>query len=187
LESNNRVIKDENTFCERLTLSRFKILTLEIVEKWSKSYERGLKQFHDKQTVTLDIWTNSYQWVKLNKSIVSTKLENEIEFYIPAEQELNISKSEIDVMKKMKWYSFDQYKTKAFNIWHVKLPMDEAKWLDGQCNCPTFFKKFMCKHVVGLAISLNYCKPPPIAKNIKIGEKRRRGRPFKAKKALLIQ
>ncbi|CAF1163765.1 unnamed protein product, partial [Didymodactylos carnosus] len=56
LESNNRVIKDENTFCERLPLSRFKILTLEIVEKWSKSYERGLKQFHDKQTVTLDIY-----------------------------------------------------------------------------------------------------------------------------------
>ncbi|CAF3306315.1 unnamed protein product [Rotaria sp. Silwood2] len=187
LESNNRVIKDENTFRERLPLSRFKILTLEIVEKWSKSYERGLKQFHDKQMVTLDIWTNSYQWVKLNKSIVSTKLENEIEFYIPAGQELNISKSEIDAMKKMKWYSFDQYKAKAFNIWHVTLPMDEAKWLDGQCNCPEFFKKFMCKHIVGLAIRLNYCKPPPAAKNIKIEEKRRRGRPSKAKKALFIQ
>ncbi len=32
-----------------------------------------------------------------------------------------------------------------------------------------------------------YCKPSPAAKNIKIGEKRRRGRPSKAKKALLIQ
>ncbi|CAF4035093.1 unnamed protein product, partial [Adineta steineri] len=55
LESNNRVIKDENIFRERLPLSRFKILTFEMVQKWSKSYERGLKQFHDEQTVTLDI------------------------------------------------------------------------------------------------------------------------------------
>ncbi|CAF1944156.1 unnamed protein product [Rotaria magnacalcarata] len=98
---------DENTFRERLPLSRFKVLTFEIVEKWPKSYERGLKQFHDKQTMTLDIRTDSCQWVKLNKSIASTKLENEIEFCVPAEKELSISKNEIDVMKKIKWYSFD--------------------------------------------------------------------------------
>jgi uncharacterized Zn finger protein len=87
----------------------------------------------------------------------------------------------------MKWHSFDQYKVKAFNISRVLLPIDETKWIDGQCNCPAFFKKFMCKHIVGLAIRLNYCRPPPAAKNVKIGEKRRRGRPSKAKKALLIQ
>ncbi|CAF3981206.1 unnamed protein product [Adineta steineri] len=167
LESNNKVIKDENTFRERLPL--------------------GLKQFHDEQTVTLDIWPSSYQWVKLDKSVVSIELENEIEFYIPGGQQLSISKNEIDVMKKLKWYSFDQYKAKAFNIWHVILPMDSAKWLNGQCNCPVYFKKFMCKYIVGLAIRLNYCKPPPAAKNIPIGEKRRRDRPSKAKKALLIQ
>ena len=51
--------------------------------------------------MTLDIWTKSCQWVKLNKSIVSTKLENDIEFYISSGRELNISKSEIDIMKKM--------------------------------------------------------------------------------------
>ncbi len=98
-----------------------------------------------------------------------------------------ITNVDIDVMKKMKWYSFDQYKNKAFNIWCVTLPADKLKWLDGVCNCPAFFKKFMCKHVVGMGIRLNYCKPPPAAKNIPIGEKRRRGRPTKPKKALLIQ
>lgn len=58
--------------------------------------------------------------------------------------------------------------------------MDEAKWLGGQCNCPAFFKKFMCKRVVGLAMRSNYCKLPPAAKNIKVAEKRRRGRRWKA-------
>ncbi|CAF1379374.1 unnamed protein product [Adineta ricciae] len=109
LESNNRAIKDENTFRERLPLSKFKILTLKIVERWSKSYERGLKEFHDRQTLTLDVWTSSYQWVKLNKSIISTKLENEIEFYVHGGEKLDINKNEIDAMKKMKWYSFDHY------------------------------------------------------------------------------
>ncbi len=45
----------------------------------------------------------------------------------------------------------------------------------------------MCKHFVGMAVRLNCCKPPPAAKDVKIGEKRRRGRPSNAKKALLIQ
>ncbi len=45
----------------------------------------------------------------------------------------------------------------------------------------------MCEHVVGIVIGLNYCKPPPAAKGIIIGEKKRRGRPVKVKKALLIQ
>jgi hypothetical protein len=45
----------------------------------------------------------------------------------------------------------------------------------------------MCKHVVGIAIGLNYCKPPSGVKGIRIGEKRRRGRPAKVKKVLLIQ
>ncbi|CAF4446237.1 unnamed protein product, partial [Rotaria socialis] len=40
LEATNNVIKKENTLRERLPLSRFKVLAFEIVEKWSKCYER---------------------------------------------------------------------------------------------------------------------------------------------------
>ncbi|CAF0998242.1 unnamed protein product [Didymodactylos carnosus] len=84
-----------------MSLSRFKVLALEIAEKWSKSYERGLKQFNEKQTVTLDLRTNAYQWVKSNKSILFNELDDTIEYY----------------------YSFDQYKIKAFNVWCVTLPV----------------------------------------------------------------
>jgi hypothetical protein len=76
---------------------------------------------------------------------------------------------------------------KSFNIWCVTLPIDKLKWSEGFCNCPALFKKFMRKHVVGIVIGLNYCKPPPAAKGIRIVEKRRRGRPTKVKKPLLIQ
>ena len=65
--------------------------------------------------------------------------------------------------------------------------MDKLKWDQGICNCPAFFKNFMCKHIVGVAIRLNLDKPPPAGKDVQIGEKRRRGRSSKAKKALLVQ
>ena len=37
------------------------------------------------------------------------------------------------------------------------------------------------------AIRLNHCKPPSTATDVKIDEKRRRERPAKAKKALLVR
>jgi len=38
-----------------------------------------------------------------------------------------------------------------------------------------------------MTIRTNYCRPPPTAKDVEIGEKWHRGRPAKSKKALPIQ
>jgi len=48
-------------------------------------------------------------------------------------------------------------------------------------------KNYICKHVVGMDIRLKHCKPPSAAKTVLIREKRKRGRPAKAKMALLVQ
>jgi hypothetical protein len=45
----------------------------------------------------------------------------------------------------------------------------------------------MCKRVMGLAIRLKLTSPPLEAKNVPIGQKRKRGRPTKSKPALIIQ
>ncbi|CAF5223666.1 unnamed protein product, partial [Rotaria magnacalcarata] len=68
LEAINNVIKKENTFRERLSLSRF-------------------KKYNYKQTISLELWTTGYQWVKLNKSILSTECDNSVQYYIPAGDE----------------------------------------------------------------------------------------------------
>jgi hypothetical protein len=57
--------------------------------------------------------------------------------------------------------------------------------MKGICNCPSFFKRYMCKHVVGLAIHSKFCTPPVAAKNIQIGQKRQCGRSSKAKKHVI--
>ena len=47
---------------------------------------------------------------------------------MPAGDKTGITNGDIDVMKRMKWYSFDQYKIKAFSVWGFTLPMDKLKW-----------------------------------------------------------
>ncbi len=58
---------------------------------------------------------------------------------------------------------------------------------DTKMELPSFFKNYMCKHVVGMAIRLKYRKPPAVAKTVSIGEKRKRGRSTKDKRSLLVQ
>jgi hypothetical protein len=50
-----------------------------------------------------------------------------------------------------------------------------------------FFKSYIYKHVCGIAIIQNLFAVPPEAKNIPLGEKFKRGRPAKAKNALIVQ
>jgi hypothetical protein len=54
------------------------------------------------------------------------------------------------------------------------------------CNQENW-KDYICKHVVGMGIRLKQCIPPAAAKSVPIGAKRKRGRPARAKKALLVQ
>ena len=52
----------------------------------------------------------------------------------------------------------------------------------------TFSKNlFASMHVIGMALRLTFCKPPAPAKDVSVGEKRKRGRPRKITKALLIE
>lgn len=61
------------------------------------------------------------------------------------------------------------------------------EWRKAKCSCPAFLKNYICKHVVGMGIRLKRREPPPAAKTVPTEEKRKRGRPAKAKPALLLQ
>lgn len=85
--------------------------------------------------------------------------------------------------KCRQWETFDEFKKNIVLGWSTIVPVE--KWIEGTCNCPAFFKNFMCKHVVGIAIRLRLLEVPFEAKQIPIGQKRKRGRPKLAKKALI--
>ncbi len=83
------------------------------------------------------------------------------------------------------WKRFDTYVISRNSVWKVDL--NTTEWKKSSCTCPSFFKTYICKHICGIAIIQNLFLLPPEAKNIPIGEKRKRGRPSKAKKALIAQ
>jgi hypothetical protein len=181
LESYNRVMKDEDSLRERVSLSRFTVGLIDWIEKWSDNYKSGIKVFKAEPEIDLELWTSSYQWAKSKKTISPKTTEAGIVYKIPAHDLTEISEGIDD------WETFDKFKINGFQSWTTILPKDQNDWIKGECNCPSFFKKMLCKHIVGLAIRLKLAVPPPEAKNVPIGTKRKRGRPAKAKKALLVQ
>jgi hypothetical protein len=185
LESFNKVIKDEQTLRERLPLSRFKELAFEAVQTWSREYATNQKQVITEPTITLSTWTKAYQWAKSNKEVIIKEEAESIEYYLPTSDSTKVTQADIDVVKNLRWNTFDQFKKRSFHVWILSFPKNLSNWKNGKCNCPSFFKEFICKHVVGMALRLKLCKPPPAAKDVPIGEKRKRGRPKLATKALL--
>ncbi|CAF2081129.1 unnamed protein product [Rotaria magnacalcarata] len=187
LEATNKTIKDDGTFRERHVLSRFLIIGCNIVNNWSN--ERDIKSINAKifatePTISLELWTLSYQWAKSTKDIICISNDSSKTCYIPARDIQSITQANLNKYKNKKWSTFNQFQ-KSFDIWCME--MNDSTWKKSKCNCPIFFKNYICKHVVGMAIRLKYCKPPPAAKTVPIGEKRKRGRPAKATPALLVQ
>ena len=123
-----------------------------------------------------------------NKQIATRELGNIIEYYCPVGEQTKVTEEQIKTVQELRWNTFDQFKKRASSVWKVTLPSDASneKWKEGKCTCPFFLKKYMCKHIIGLAIRLKSAKPPPAAKDVPIGKKRKRGRPKQAKKALII-
>lgn len=96
--------------------------------------------------------------------------------------------SDIDCKNYEKpWETYDEYKEQHFREWEVMMLRGKENLLHGTCNCPKFLKVYICKHLVGLAIRLKHIQPLSEARAIPIGMKRKRGRPTKAKKALIVQ
>lgn len=153
-----------------------------MVRDWSNEYTiNNEREFSHLPTMALKMWTKAYQWAKLPKKI-SLKHASEMKrcYRIPGGDAM-----ECETFEDM-WETFDDYK-KHFSEWEVQLPQDDFDWLNGTCNCPDYLRNYVCKHLAGLAIRLKLVEPPTEARNVPIGEKRRRGRPTKAKKALIVQ
>ncbi|KAL0821529.1 hypothetical protein ABMA28_004986 [Loxostege sticticalis] len=182
LEAFNRNIKDHNTLRERFPLSHFLAIATEMVGQWSiQSCKESLPE---EPTIELKDWTDGYCWAKkdLKIKILSSNTAY-TEYLIPSSQVGDVNYGE-------QWLNFDDYKRKHFAFWKVKVPKngtENVNWKKGSCTCPQFYKKYICKHLLGLAIRLKLATPPSEAKALPIGQKRKRGRPTKSRPALIIQ
>lgn len=181
LESFNLVIKREETLRERMPMGQFVNQCLASASRWSTQYSLD-KVIVTTPTIELSDWTAAYHWVKATKEVKSKSFPAYTEYYCPSGDLKSVKDEDIKRVKSRVWTSFKLFKERAFKVWIVQIP--DAQWTRAQCTCPLFLKQYKCKHVIGLAIRLQYVKPPPAVKQTPIGQKRKRGRPKKATNAL---
>lgn len=180
LEAFNKSIKDHNTMRERFPLSRFLTVAKEMVTQWSNDInENSLPQTHE---IELKEWTEGYRWARQNVKVKTLTSDCNKKVYLVPSEKMTATNMTYDYEA---WHSFDEFKKKNFAFWKTELP--SAGWEQGTCTCPQFFKVYICKHILGLAIRLKLTIPPIEAKSIPIGLKRKRGRPTKSKPALIMQ
>lgn len=182
-ESWNRNIKDEKSKRKRYPLNVFKKKILEWTVDWSREYYSGAKVFVTTPTIDLPLWTLAYKWVKMNKPIKRSVDGNGLVSYQFAAGE---TPTLVDWSILTKWNTFNEFKARFQLGWRTYV-QDADSWIHGSCTCPQFMKKYVCKHMVGIALRLKFVKVPLEAKALPLNQKRKRGRPSKAKKALLIQ
>lgn len=186
LESTNNVIKNEHTMRERLDVSQFRFVMFKMVEQWSIEYGSNLNSVNNgAPKIDLPLWTNGYNFATSNVKIDSKRKRNEITYTICMRDE---SQCEPIKEKRTEWTTFKD-SIKSFEIVHVKFnyPVSAENWNYACCDCAMCFKQYVCEHIVGIAIRLKIVEAPVEAKNVPLGQKRKRGRPAKSKPALQFQ
>jgi len=191
LEATNNVIKRECTLRERLPLGDFFTKIMDYVRGWSIALDPEGVNFVSvatKPTISLKLETAAYNWAKSNVFVRTEISKGLTKFYIQTGgNPKKLTPAEVQQydrhMKNFSWKTFDSYIKWQSLLW--KVVMESADWENASCTCRNFQKEFICKHTLGVAIRTKLYNVRPQAKDVPIGQKRKRGRPKKCAKALL--
>jgi hypothetical protein len=97
LEATNRVIKESGKLRQRLALSQFlNVVTQDLIRDWSLSRNPtniNCHHYAHEPKISLELWTEAYQWNTLAKQIQKIDLNGDI-IYLTSATETNVSKSE---------------------------------------------------------------------------------------------
>lgn len=181
LEATNRVLKDDVTGRERLSVGQFISVIADMIGRYSRRSTSDLI-FSATPTISNVKWSSGYQWAKLQHQLVKKQMPN-------GDFSVSVKSSSYTTEDNLltEWQSLDDFKKFYNSMWYVTLSSTEESWMKSLCSCPSFQKEFMCKHVIGIAVRMGDVTVPEEAKKIEIAGKRKRGRPAKAKKAYIIQ
>lgn len=187
------MIKAEHTLRERLPVAHFLRESFNLVKKWSVNRNPesvNFVPFADVPSIPLKLWTTSYQWAMLNLKVLQTETDSEIICYMCSTQaERSVTKKILkdfkEEEKNLNYRSFDDFTDVKKKVWETTIKKSNV--LHSTCTCPAYLKRLTCKHIVGMCIRLQLVNVPDSAKNIPLGQKRKRGRPGRARRALVVQ
>jgi hypothetical protein len=191
LEAINRTIKSEITKYERLPLGRFLQAVKQLLQGWSKNrnpINKNSKLFAKEPLPSLSLWTSAYNWAISDN--VCKKKDTQTYYILPSNSQKETATEAINQFSGKEeikvWQDFDDFRSWSNSIWKVCNFSGENIWAS-TCSCRMNQKQYCCKHTVGLGIRLGFVEPPSAAKDDGIEQKRKRGRPQKAKPALCKQ
>ena len=84
------------------------------------------------------------------------------------------------------WDDFNELVKDNSSIW--QLTIDTEEWINSTCSCPYYLKNYKCKHIIGIASRTNLpgATIPVSARDVPLGQKRKRGAPKKRTRALIV-
>lgn len=189
IEATNSVIKREHTIRERAPVGQFLNNLLELVTKWStvrNPQSTNCVLFHTIPSISLPLWTAAYQWAKLNKKVIEgedhTAGSGQVFYVSSTASGESITRDIVEAHQRTEWKTFSEFQLRRYRVHTIYLDGD-----DSTCTCAYFVKAVQCKHTLGMKIRLKLTNVPPEAKTVPLGQKRKRGRPALAKKALIVQ
>lgn len=156
LESFNNTIKKECTLRSKLSMSVFFREIQTCLQRWSEDIEKRVRlPAGDCLGFDLALWREAYDHYK---SDIEREKDDKSVVLCPA-QGRKIVRSDKSLFLSMKYSTFRQFKEKAFSL--VKTYVDNNNWLiKSECTCNQFVKKYMCIHILALAISIKLTKVP---------------------------
>ena len=66
-----------------------------------------------------------------------------------------------------------------------KIQFDTTCYLNGTCTCYESGISYICKHILAISIRMKLVEAPSYAKDVPLGQKKKKGRTKKAKAALI--
>lgn len=186
LESFNRVIKSTHTLLERFSLSVFLSKLGEMLNKWSKDQEKD-KPFFDKPLILDTLWEEVDEFIDSKPKV---KFISELNCYLVSNKDVTnkdyarfYDSLECDLECELKecFSSFDEF-VELYRL-IKRVTINKSTWELSKCTCYTYFKEFICKHIVFMAVNLKLTEMNYEYK--KLGKKNKRGAKKKATPALL--
>ena len=147
----------------------------------------GVKPFHEDINISDKTWEKAYQAFHMTEATISrvgSKNSNRFVFYKNDDEALINSDFLSSKFSKLR-VSFDELM--ELNLKFPRIDLNRSDWAASRCCCSYFLKNYFCSDVIAIASNAKLVTIPDIHKNVPIGQKTKRGRKPKARKALQHQ
>lgn len=174
------------TFRERLPVEQFiDTVLIGMTAELSLSYADNSRVISKEIEVDLNLWRESSLWLCNAKILQVNETETSASYFVAS----SVANNDFDLasakqMNEQNFESFDEYREKRHGLfWTVSL-IRGKEWINSKCDCPHFLKKYVCRHIVGIALKDKSTKLPKKALTVKLSKKPTVGRKSKATSAL---